>query len=392
MWTHVLQGIAPALSLHRWLRVVVLCLLFFAFITPAIQASRSENLPLTGDIPSPRSDHSMVRIGDQYFIYGGRGADTDVKSITDTGPVYDDLYVYTPFGNHCQKVTPLGTPPPKLFGHTAFVYKEQMYVFSGHKVSSEGTTSNGASNELWKYDPATNQWLKLVTNGPTPPARVYSAGVNSVTRIWVSGGVTSVSSTSSLNDSWVYDPETSTWVQKGNIPQAGRYGHGMVQDGTGNVYILGGRNEYGVQYYGWKYDPRTNTWIESLPDNAPPPVSNSIVICPFTGKVYFRIGGYGYSSNFSKSTNKNEWEKIIGEVWKLDLLTMKWEQLGNVEPVAYGAGAFYDDPEDPDDEPKPIVFGGLDEDENPVNNMTLLDPGVEPPASSVDRESLHRYE
>jgi hypothetical protein len=167
----------------------------------------------------------------------------------------------------------------------------------------------------------------------------------------------------------------------------------MVTDVTGTVYILGGRNEYGVQYSGWKYDPQTNTWNETIPENSPPPVSHAACIetVTSTGR-YYRIGGFGYPSSFGKTINKDEWEKIIGEVWELDLAKMEWIQLGNVNPIAYGAGAFFDDPEDPDDVPRPIIFGGLDENETPVNTMTLYDPEGEGPTSSAGQAPLQWYE
>ncbi len=378
---------------HPRLEIRITFLLLFVLFVPDALSSSWENIPLTGDIPSPRCDHSMVRIGDLYYIYGGREVSSDVKSLTKTTAIYDDLYTYTPSENYCRKITPTGTTPPKLCGHTALVHNNQMYVLFGHKGATEQDPTSGPSNDVYRYDPATNTWGKVQTSGSTPPARVYSAGVSSITRVWISGGTQSITRTASCSDSWIFYPETSSWEQKGTIPQAGRYGHAMVMDASRNVHILGGRNEYGVQYSGWRYNPKTNTWTETHLDNAPPPVSNSITFWTYAGLArFYRIGGYGYPSSFSKSTNKDEWEKIVGEVWKLDLTKMEWEYQGNVDPIAYGAGAFFDDPGNPNDVPRPIFFGGVNEDEVPVNTMTLYDPEGEGPTSSVGKESLRWYE
>lgn len=66
--------------LEVWISFLFLCV----FFVPGVSASSWENLTLTGDIPSARCDHSMVRIGDLYYLYGGRDIETNVKSITST--------------------------------------------------------------------------------------------------------------------------------------------------------------------------------------------------------------------------------------------------------------------------------------------------------------------
>lgn len=395
MQTRDLSFVTPAMRSHPCPPRTIMCRLFLLIFIclSGTEASSWENLTLTGDVISPRCDHSMVRIGDEYFIYGGRSVETNVKSMTQTSESYDDLYMFSHTGNTVRKLTPSGTLPPKLFGHTALVHNRKMYVFFGYKGPTSESPASGPTNDVYRYDPETNQWTKVNPAGNTPSGRLYSAGIDSVTRIWVAGGTRSATKTMTCDDSWVFDPNNETWTRKGDIPQTGRYGHSMVRDTTGAVYILGGRNDYGVQYYAWKYNPRLNQWEEALPQNSPPPVSNSANIDSFTRTgQFYRIGGYGYPSSFSKNINKNEWEKIIGEVWRLDLSKMKWEYEGDIPATAFAAGAFFDDPEDPDDVPVPIIFGGLDANEEPVGTMTLYDPEGSPPTSSVGKETLRWYE
>jgi N-acetylneuraminic acid mutarotase len=177
-----------------------------------------------------------------------------------------------------------------------------LWQFGGEGYAS--TSTFGWLNDLWKYDPVSNQWTWIKgpnvinTNGvygtigvssPTnnPGAREFSSWwKDNAGNFWLFGGDgwDAAGAFGRLNDLWKYDISTNTWTWiKGsktanpngtygslgvsapaNIP-GGRHGGGTWVDGSGNLWLIGG---YGFPASGtdghlndlWKYNPSTNEW------------------------------------------------------------------------------------------------------------------------------------
>lgn len=176
-----------------------------------------------------------------------------------------------------------------------------MWLFGGEGYSSNLTLC--LLNDLWKYNPVTNQWTWIRGSAfpnPTanygtqgvaspindPGAREFSASwTDAAGNFWLYGGsgVTTNSTVGYLTDLWKYDPTTNqwTWVKgpsginstgiygtlgvasPANQP-GGRYWPATWVDNSGKFWVLGGRG-YSANLLGrlndlWRFDPTTNNW------------------------------------------------------------------------------------------------------------------------------------
>jgi len=156
-------------------------------------------------------------------------------------------------------------------------------------------------DDVWKYNPATNNWTWMKGSNDvnqqgnygaqgvasplnSPGARIPAASwTDKIGRFWIFGGDAYILSTwtYNMNDLWMFDPSTNNWTWvKGsmggsapgdpgtmgipsisNLP-AGRYGSASWTDAEGNLWLFGGA-EY-MQSHDltdlWKYDVTNNTW------------------------------------------------------------------------------------------------------------------------------------
>lgn len=177
-----------------------------------------------------------------------------------------------------------------------------MWLFGGEGYASNTTIS--WLNDLWKYNPTTNQWTWIRgSNGPNaqgvygiqgvaspandPGAREFCRGwADAAGNFWLyaGDGYGASSTFGRLADLWKYDPLTNQWTwMKGpntvnappvfgtqgvsspaNIPTA-RYWPTAWVDNNGKFWIFGGRGYISFTNQGrlsdlWRYDPVTNEW------------------------------------------------------------------------------------------------------------------------------------
>lgn len=170
-----------------------------------------------------------------------------------------------------------------------------LWLFGGVGLDSVG--SNSRLNDLWKYDPTTNQWTWVSGSnsvaqtgaygalGVANPANVPGARWSAVSwidpqgKFWLFGGlcIDSAGNQGLQNDLWKYDPVTNewTWVSGSSIVhQAGIYGtKGTADssnvpgarnfavagiDSSGKLWLFGGvgldsAGNYGVVNDLWRY-------------------------------------------------------------------------------------------------------------------------------------------
>lgn len=160
----------------------------------------------------------------------------------------------------------------------------------------------GEFNDLWKYNPLTNEWTwvsgsnllnqvgiygikGLPGTENNPGARMNATSwIDSDGNLWLFGGayrhyLNEPNQTSYLNDLWRYDPINNQWTwisgqdtpnQPGvygimgvaspsNVPGARRGGVSWISP-DGNLWLFGGHSREGYFNDLWKYDPLTNEW------------------------------------------------------------------------------------------------------------------------------------
>ena len=180
------------------------------------------------------------------------------------------------------------------------------WLFGGYGFA---TGSLSFSNDLWKYNIATNAWTWVKGDNTPNTAGVYGTqGISSAANkpgardqsvswtdrngnLWLLGGNGYAGSGSGfLNDFWKYNPINNqwTWVKGDNTPDVpGIYGvqgtaaatnkpgarHSCISwtDGAGNLWLFGGFG-YGASGAGqlndlWKYTLTTNEWQWVKGDN-----------------------------------------------------------------------------------------------------------------------------
>ena len=267
-------------------------------------------------------------------------------------------------------------------GRRTFAYATdamgKLWIFGGLGYGVTGSSST-YQNDLWRYDPVTNNWTWIKGNnqngvfasygtqgiaaaGNSPGGRYGGMSwIDSEGNFWLFGGYGYVSSGSAgyLNDLWKYDVKKDEWVwMKGSntlSPRAvygtlnnaaetntpgGRYGGGNYwSDAAGNFYLFGGYGYAAVIGYLndlWKYSPSTNTWTwingsQQTNELAPGVYGNKGIAAATNtpgGRRYPTIwkdisdniwlsAGYGYPAS-------GDTEGALNDVWKYNAQTNQW--------------------------------------------------------------------
>ena len=272
------------------------------------------------NVPGARSGATTWRDQEgNLWLFGGIGRDS---SLAGSGPL-NDLWKYNPStsmwtwvaGPKVIKTNGNYTTAPypgARSGAVAWTSADgTVYLFGGNGLPETGTAV-GLLNDLWKYNPGSNQWAwvkgsKLTkalavygtkgagTSDTTPGARVDSvAWTGTDGMLWLFGG-------SNNNDLWKYDinANTWTWMRGANKAAAvGVYGQIGVSSATNEP---GGRSaamgwvdlEGALCFFGglgagvfddvWRYTPGNNqwTWIKGSSKAAAPAIYGT----PHLGEV-----------------------------------------------------------------------------------------------------------
>jgi gliding motility-associated-like protein len=219
-----------------------------------------------------------------------------------------------------------------------------LWLFGGVGYVASGTT--GLLNDLWKYDPASNQWTWVngdniigqigvygiqgtIAASNKPGSRKLSISWTDASgNFWLFGGTgNAVTTNGELNDLWKYNPSVNQWTwMKGdnlagmdgiygtqgvssntNIPRS-RYGGVSWKDKIGNLWMFGGwgSTTSGSGYLSdlWEYDPASNQWVWVRGPNA-----------------YNQIGIYGTQGTSAAGNNPGgrwdatSWTDHLGNLW-----------------------------------------------------------------------------
>ena len=172
-----------------------------------------------------------------------------------------------------------------------------------------GESGNGILNDLWKYNPATNQWTwisgdktinqrgvygtKGISGSVNKPGGRYlsSSWTDNSGNFWMFGGYGfDETSPGRLNDMWKYNPAANewTWVSgEKTVNQLGEYGtqgqpdmankpgsryiSSSWTDAAGELWLFGGFGNDAVSVGNlndlWKFSPVTNAWTWMKGDN-----------------------------------------------------------------------------------------------------------------------------
>jgi len=335
---------------------------------------------------------------DRVFLFGGKGYGTGNSESN-----LNDLWEYKQStGVFTWLKGPSDTQPSSVFGVKNIASSEnkpcarkhsnswevngKLYLFGGADYSS--STSLKLLNDLWEYDPATNNWKWISGSTLTDQTGVYGTqgtatdatvpGSRRDATSWVYGGKLyllggygySSGTIGKLNDLWEFDLATGKWRwikgsssnnQKGTYGTKGVYSASNTPGGRdcasasiigSKVYLFAGTglaeststtnlNDL------WEFDMDTSQWrwlkginsndgsgsygtIKVASSANSPCARNSSTSWTSGGKLYI-YGGITYTSTYSYTTGK------LNDLWEYNPVTDNWTWIkGNNTVDQYG--------------------------------------------------------
>jgi N-acetylneuraminic acid mutarotase len=276
----------------------------------------AQGTPAAGDEPGARySASSWIDAAGNLWLFGGYGYDS-----TGTVGKLNDLWRYSPSTNEwtwisggnavngaglygVQGTAAAGNAPGARYSMSSWIDSTgNLWLFGGYGEDSTGTA--GKLNDLWQYNPTTNQWTWIGGGNADNAVGVYgtrdiaaasnvpgarqaaNSWIDSAGTLWLFGGYgeDSAGTVGYLNDLWQYSPNTNqwTWTSGGEAADAqGIYGtQGTVSasdvpggrqaantwiDSSGHLWLFGGYGEDSTGNVGalndlWQYSPSTKEW------------------------------------------------------------------------------------------------------------------------------------
>ena len=276
-------------------------------------------------VPSPRYGHTVCKVGQYYYIFGGTSIDGSKQSTK--GSPLAELYQFDPTSSSFDKLNPTGDTPPGMTAHNAVEIEGKMFVLNGARTDI-------VNPSMYIFDPSTNNWGQRVS----PPKKVKEAFLSFVgeySLMYQAGGY-DLETNAPTNKCYAFNPQTEQWTEKIPMQQGARYG-GATAFLEGKLYCINGLNQYGPQSGAFVYDTQLDDW-NTVPTTGFPPMWGTTTTQ--IGNNIYMWGGGMWSGK--KSTKSDE------TVFSTDLYQLNIEAgTGNVVgvkkaenlPVSlYGAG------------------------------------------------------
>ena len=349
-----------------------------------------------GNIPGARAAAATYTDGQgALWLFGGYGYDSVGSNPSSTTSFLSDLWKYDPAagawtwvnGSKIANVAgvygakgsaaPDNAPGGRIYAASWTDKQGNFWLFGGAGYISNVVTSADL-NDLWKYNPTTNQWTWVSganvakTNGVygmkaiPSPSNMPGAREGAVSwrdaagALWLFGGYGygSAGGLADLNDLWKYEPARDAWTwisgddvgsspgaygepgipASGNVPGARRFASAWA-DSNGSFWMFGGNGYDSLGNFTtlndlWKFNPATAewTWVSgSTTGNAPGNYGAQDMASPSNvpgardqaagwrdgnGKFWI-YGGIDFSSTPSNRVSLND-------LWKFDPATTQW--------------------------------------------------------------------
>jgi hypothetical protein len=266
--------------------------------------------PASDNVPLARYDHALTGAGDTLVLFGGRASgalgDTwiydvkanlwrEVKASPSPEPrwgmataydaerkrvllfggqasgFFNDVWAFDLAAETWSKLDITGAQPETRYGTSAVIDPEADVLLISH-----GFTSEGRFDDTWALDLKTNTWQD-VSQDISPSARplkrcLHEAAFDVASRRMILyGGCSSGFGPCPQGDLWAFDPAAKTWAEiKGNgfIPTA-RSNPSLVNEGTGTLWLFGGKTAKGHDSELWSLDAKTGVWTLRITMDGP---------------------------------------------------------------------------------------------------------------------------
>lgn len=213
-----------------------------------------------------------------------------------------DLWEYDPVDNIWTQKTDF----PGLARRNAVGFAVGNKGYVGLGITHADAYSGVKQKDMWEYNPQTNTWLQKAQYPGNAGAGLYYATAFVINNLaYVCGGKNGPSTYS--NQLWSFNPATNQWVYVSAFPGVKMERYGLIGVGVnGKAYIGLGANEDNYQNDWWEYDPQTNTWTKKL--NFPGTPRMGSIGFELNGRAYVGLGiDGGYKDDFyeyNPTTNK----------------------------------------------------------------------------------------
>lgn len=264
--------------------VALLFLLAFSATSPLAFWTEMAGLPGSAGRHHPVN---FVLDGYGYVVTGSVPGDNHTDNFYRYDPTNDTWDVLPPFP---------GTDRSYAYGGA---YGGKGYLGFG--------TSPAYLNDLWEYDPVTEQWTQLAFL-PAPGRAHPAFVVTDDGKIFVGMG----NAASNFRDWWEYDIAGNVWTQRADLPGAAR--HHPYYFNIGDTPYVGFGHGAAIfdTFYRWNRD--TNTWTQ-------------MTDFPGQGRVagqQFSYDGRGY---ILSGEGENHVQLETGEYWEYEPSDDSWRQL-----------------------------------------------------------------
>ncbi|XP_072076003.1 uncharacterized protein [Arachis hypogaea] len=299
---------------------------------------------VSGFDPSERWGHSACFFNGLMYVFGGCCG----------GMHFSDVLTLDLDKMVWRKVATTGENPGPRDSHSAVIVGHKMIVFGG---------SNGFKkvNHIHILDLVTKVWVSPECKGTPPsPRESHTAVLVGGYRLVIFGG-SGEGRANYLNDLHILELGTMRWTcpeLKGEFPVP-RDSHSTIAIGN-KLIVYGG--DSGYQYHGNIdiLDMETMTWSKLRIQGSSPGVRAGHAAVNIGTKVYI-IGGVGE-------------KRYYNDIWIFDICTCSWTQLyitGQRPQGRFSHTAVVIDMDI-------VIYGGCGEDENPLNELLVLQHEAEP--------------
>ena len=231
--------------------------------TPTPSVLQWQQLSPSGPLPPPRRDHSLV-LGEmpapRLVLFAGRSGSGDLA----------DLWTFDLASGGWTEVQASPGPAPR-HGHNAIwdVATERLVIFGGQQGST-------FLNDIWEFDPRSNEWGQLPNSGSGPTPRYGAAAAltfgpaDRAGRLLVTHGFTNAGR---FDDTWAYGLSMESWTDaspSGQRPVERCLMRGVWDSRSNRLLMFGGQTT-GTPFLGDLWALTVAGWQEIVTDLKPLP-------------------------------------------------------------------------------------------------------------------------
>jgi N-acetylneuraminic acid mutarotase len=138
-----------------------------------LEKNQVTNLKYSGDIPTPRFGHSADVYKANMYVFGGWNGQETV----------DELFYFSLISNIWYEVRLVcGIKPKGRYRHTTMILEKSLFVFGGVDQKQR------KFNDLYEFLLEKNEWRTVEVKGNIPTPRSFHQSVNVENRLFVFGG------------------------------------------------------------------------------------------------------------------------------------------------------------------------------------------------------------